>query len=380
MAVQWTRHIRSLCDVDGAFRYYDILTDTIAALDKAGRSSEKQSQWFINQLGLHYGTQVQHVGPIALTVAQKRSLNEAVSESFNGLTEQQLEGVRERFSHRFHGKSTSSSHRIHEKSANSTAKSTDYARAITILLTKLNNWQSPQVAQMPMASLNWPSAIQSPAAINAGSLEAHQPIANDVAAPLAPMPMTFVEANAAAPLRGLENQSRERDGVTKTAERKSRKVRENAACVSLWVDRKPRGTVRGYLEIGTEKFRLCFRGPRTVEDYLYVAQDGEPDEREFYEYCQRDILSMAIKRNDGADPFEAGHCISAIHEMDDTKCKAQGVPFGVALLKFKDSHPGNCIVEFRGVIYQVKLLPQIRKYKSSPTHKGFAPLQPAEAA
>jgi hypothetical protein len=76
--IQWNRHINKLCEHQGGPRYDDVLIGCIAAFHKKGRSSEKQGDWLVRQLDMHYGIQVAHQGAIQLTKEQRRPIRQAV--------------------------------------------------------------------------------------------------------------------------------------------------------------------------------------------------------------------------------------------------------------------------------------------------------------
>lgn len=354
--IQWNRHINKLCEHQGGPRYDDVLIGCIAAFHQKGRSSEKQGDWLVRQLDMHYGIQVAHQGAIQLTKEQRRPIRQAVDWANCNAPSGRMAYLHGHFPHAFHAVSTHLPHSFHTKGANSSVPSTTYPVAIAKLLLKLID--TPLAVSRPSATPNGLSADFT----DSGSLVARHSEEGEAICPIG-MNDNVVD-DAAAPLRGLAAQSDEPLGGKKEplggavdfatwakANRSTGQVKANSskATISLWVNGSLRSYVRGQLEIGKEKYRLNFRSPRRLEELIYVERGQDAEARQWYEAISSQVISSLQAKADAAcGRLPSKHVASAIHEFHDSKCEGRGMTEGIAFLGYNGDLPTYCVVQVNG--------------------------------
>ena len=376
--IQWNRHINRLCDLRGDARFDDMLIGCIAAFHAKGRTSEKQGDWLVRQLDMHYGIQVAHQGAIHLTKEQRRPIRQAVDWTNTNASSGRMAYLHGRFPHAFHAVSTSFSHRFHTKGANSSVTTTTYSVTIARLLLKL--------IDAPLA-FSWPSASTDglSAQVDGGSPVARHQI-TEAALPIAVN--TNVIDDAASPLRGFAAKSDEpfhqgKDPKTANANspmgaranRPTGQVKANStkANISLWVDGGSRSHVRGRLEVGDKEFRLNFRSPRRAEELIYVEQGQDAEARQWYEAISSHLIpSLQSKAEAASGRLSSNHIASAVHELSDTHCQQSGLVGGFAFLGYSGDVPSRCIVQINDTIWQFELQATRSPNSKAPQFKATA--------
>ncbi|CAA7614692.1 conserved hypothetical protein [Magnetospirillum sp. LM-5] len=384
--IQWNRHINKLCEHQGGHRYDDMLIGCIAAFHQKGRSSEKQGEWLVRQLDMHYGIQVAHHGAIQMTKAQRRPIKEAVDWTNAHASSGRMAYLNGRFPHTFHTVSTRFPHSFHTKGANSSVDTTTYEVTIAKLLLKLID--APLAHSRPSATPNGPSVDF----VDGGSLVARHSEERDVICPIG-MNDNVID-DAAAPLRGFAAKSdepleRKREplggneefATWAKANRTAAQVKANSkATISLWVAGSSRSYVRGQLEVGDKKYRVNFRSPRHVEELVYVERGQDVEARQWYEAVSSQVIPFWLDKAEAAEGRLARkHVASAIHEFQDRNCEGHGVNCGIAFMGYRGDVPSRCIVQLNGTDWKFDLQP-IRSAKlKSPQYKATAERSSAAA-
>ncbi|KIL97403.1 hypothetical protein CCC_00464 [Paramagnetospirillum magnetotacticum MS-1] len=376
--IQWNRYINRLCDLRGDARFDDMLIGCIAAFHAKGRSSDKQGDWLVRQLDMHYGIQVAHQGAIQLTKEQRRPIRQAVDWTNTNASSGRMAYLHGRFPHAFHTVSTSFPHGFHTKGANSSVSAMTYPVTIARLLLKLID--APLAFSRPPAKTDGLSAQ-----VDGGSPVARHQI-TEATLPIAVN--TNVIDDAASPLRGFAAKSDEpfhqgKDPKTANANwpmgakanRPMGQVKANSqkANISLWVDGGSRSHVRGRLEVGDKEFRLNFRTLRRAEELIYVEQAQGAEARQWYEAISGHLIpSLQAKADAASGRLPQNHVASAVHEVSDTHCQQIGLVGGFAFLSYRGEVPSRCIVQINDTTWQFELQATRSPNAKAPQFKATA--------
>jgi hypothetical protein len=376
--IQWNRYLNRLCDLRGDARFDDMLIGCIAAFHAKGRTSDKQGDWLVRQLDMHYGIQVAHEGAIQLTKEQRRPIRQAVDFTNANASSGRMAYLHGRFPHAFHTVSTSFPHGFHTKGANSSVTTTTYPVTIARLLLKLID--TPLAFTMPSASTDGLSAQ-----VDGGSPVARHQI-TEAALPIAVN--TNVIDDAASPLRGFAAKSDEpfhqgkdpkagnaNSPMGAKANRPMGQVKANSqkANISLWVDGGSRSHVRGRLEVGEKEFRLNFRTPLRAEELIYVERGQGAEARQWFEEISAQLIPHLQAKADAASGrLPHNHVASAVHEFSDTHCQQSGLVGGFAFLGYSGDVPSRCIVQINDTTWQFELQATRSPNAKAPQFKATA--------
>ena len=70
--------------------------------------------------------------------------------------------------------------------------------------------------------------------------------------------------------------------------------------------------------------------------------------------------------------LEQKHVASLIHEFSDKNCQKRGLPFGMAIMVYRDADPVGCVVEMNGSYWQFALELKQRMSPKQPHFKATA--------